>query len=447
MDNTKFCKKIEKIIYYITKYGLDHMEGNINEFPSNPLIVKEFYSKVHKGFYYAQDQVLELLPSIIYEKKDLKNKIKLARKNRDKKDELSLQKTLQTVTFQEVVLRKTMDSIAWQFLQFEPAYARRLYCNEQPIDITDSNLESELIFIEHYKKENPDGFALISDLTSFVQISDIITSNYGDPVQFIELKEGKINKKVFEIVQEAIKNPCPQYINQKLEKENPKFKEHFIRTAKQVIKNYTVVNTIKTGKGTDIATNCNVILHDAISSPNSFSSKIFELSEKCNEKGYAITTIEDCLMIGIYDTEKFPSFVFDYWMKLLNFNDKIYNLRSSFYNPTAFPIFLFGFPNKFIIDLIAGKRVVKMALDIDKWLKKLEKVGASYRLLSPKETKRIEQEDKGKIILLRKDNRFIEIKYKSQSILLGGGLLSKIFTHFFTPNSICDELLEILKKT
>ncbi len=49
------------------------------------------------------------------------------------------------------------------------------YTTDELIDITDSNLDSELYYIDEYVKENPEGFVLISDLTSFIQVGDIVT--------------------------------------------------------------------------------------------------------------------------------------------------------------------------------------------------------------------------------------------------------------------------------
>lgn len=72
-------------------------------------------------------------------------------------------------------MRKSMDSIAWQLFNYDITVMRRLYYGQELIDITDSNLDSELYYIDEYVKENPEGFVLISDLTSFIQVGDIVT--------------------------------------------------------------------------------------------------------------------------------------------------------------------------------------------------------------------------------------------------------------------------------
>ena len=48
---------------------------------------------------------------------------------------------------------------------------------------------------EKYLEENPTGFVLISDLTSFVQVGDVVNLSLQKGIQIIELKEGKKNEE------------------------------------------------------------------------------------------------------------------------------------------------------------------------------------------------------------------------------------------------------------
>ncbi len=104
------------------------------------------------------------------------------------------------IKYQEMVVRKAMDSIAWQILKYDLTVMRRLYQGHELIDITDSNLESELRYIDKYLEENPTGFVLISDLTSFVQVGDVVNLSLQKGMQIIELKEGKKNGEIFQIM-------------------------------------------------------------------------------------------------------------------------------------------------------------------------------------------------------------------------------------------------------
>ena len=223
MNEAKLTRELKEIIYYIRKYGIDRMNQDMQTILGDESLRIEFYTQVHKGFYYAQERALALLTKILKERKQLKKELAIARTAKDKQKQSQLNTAIEMSKYHECVVRKTMDALVWVIFSFHTSSVRRLFCREEPIDITDSNLESEIEYINRYKASHPDGFALICDLTSVAQIGDIITISPTKGIDIVELKDGHVNMQVYELINEASKNPCPAYFSCALQDKNPSF--------------------------------------------------------------------------------------------------------------------------------------------------------------------------------------------------------------------------------
>lgn len=318
MNDTKFSRELKSLIWYVRGYGIQHISfdiNSINGFTKENEKIEEFLTQVHRGFYLAQDRVTYLLKKVLLEQKELKKTISQVRCRHEKDKEQEIKQSLNNVKYQERVLRKVMDSIAGQIFNYDLTTLRRLYYGQELIDITDSNLNSEISFIKNYVRDNSYVFALISDLTSFIQIGDIITLSKNKGIEILELKEGTINEKISEVIDEAVKVQCPKYLQLRLETENESFIKHFERNVNQIFRAHKVIETISKGYGTDLNTGQKIrIIQDEIEL-DTFTDTVNKLSEDCNKKGYSISVIEGCLLIGVYDVGKFPSCAFDAWAK------------------------------------------------------------------------------------------------------------------------------------
>lgn len=445
MNEAKLTRELKEIIYYIKKYGKDRIGQDLQTVLGDESLRIDFYTQVHKGFYYAQERALTLLTKILKERKRLKRELVSARTAKDKQKQSQLTTAIEMSKYHESVVRKTMDSLVWVIFNGQASSVRRLYCFEEPIDITDSNLESEIDYIEKYKASHPEGFALICDLTSVAQIGDIITISPTDGIDVVELKDGHVNKQVFELISEASKNPCPEYLPNALQDKNPKFIKHVHRTIKQIQKDNNAIKTINTGHGKEPKTGMGVHITEGDLIENDYSVAMRELSLNCNKSGYSITTIQNCLHVGVYDTTKFPSEMFDIWMRSINTKTYTYDLRRSFTEPLAYPAFLHPFSETFIIDIINGKKVVKIALNFDEWFNMLETFGCTPKWMSKKQTAR----DKAKInipgVWIEVDGQGIEIEKDGTMLQLSTGICSRIFSKFLTPLSACELIVELLQ--
>lgn len=439
MNNTKFSRELKTLIYYLREYGIQHIDFKFNSLDSLPkeqVQIDQFMAQVHQGFFAAQDRTIYLLKKVLQEQKRLKVSLADARRQHDKELSQKFLDSLNQVKFQERVLRKVMDGIAWQIFHYDLSTLRRLYCGQEPIDITNSNLDSEIRFAEDYVRDNPDGFVLISDLTSFVQVGDVVALSKKDGTKIIELKEGEVNNKVFNLIDEAIEVNCPKYLELKLKNEDEHFIKHLARAIKQIDKSSQAFKAISTGYGTDLLTGQEVrIIQDEIKL-DTYSDVMKKLSEDCHKKGYAISVVEGCLLIGVYDTPKFPSWAFNMWTDELHIKMPIYDMRMSFYDPLSYPIFLQPFSDTFITKLISGEKVIKITLDIEQWLETLRKDGCTVKWMSKKETARVNSKLKGSNKMFDIDGQGIVVEKDGMKLQIGQGIFSRLFTNFITPSSI-----------
>lgn len=232
-------------------------------------------------------------------------------------------------------------------------------------------------------------------------------------------------------------NPCPYYLYKKLENETGKFREQFKRDVKQIGRAAEVSKIINEGEGKDLLTGTSVKIYNDEIVLGTYDSVVENLLKECDKKGYAISVVEGCLLIGVYKGGKFPTVAFEAWAKGLNIEMPIIDFRQSFFDPLAFPIFLQVFPDNYILDIIMGRKIIKLTIDINKWLERFEENGCSYRWMSKKETARVNAELNGKMKIFTLNDCGVELSNENGvKQYLGEGIFSRMFTSLNTPSSL-----------
>ena len=446
MKDVKFERELKNLIYYVLQYGIHR--STIKADMPNPSYdeMVAFVTNVHKGFMLAQESVVRNLTEVLQQKKKAKQQLKIDNWERNTAAKKADQDLLNKLKFQDYVFRKVIDSIAFILLRYELSDAHRLYCGEEPIDITDSNLQSCIKYSQEIYQKDPMTFALISDLSSFIQAGDILQYRYGEKVSVIELKEGVVNEKVLETMRFYEQTKCDMFLNLTLEQEGPRFERQLFRTAKQIQKDLSIVDVMNTGRGTDMFTGLNVnVIQDNIEF-ETFTETVKELLKDARAKGYAISVIDGCLPIGVYYNAKFPKEIFTHWMKVSKIDAPIIDLRQSILNPTAYPIFLLDIPQNSLMDIVLGKVSVLMSLDVNQWLSPLQKDGYKVELMSEKKMKSIYKTKQNCIHPIKTKGKCVVIEKGNVQMLLQGGLLGRMFTMFSTPSSMRKYIVEMFKQ-
>ena len=151
MKDIIFYRELKILINGVRSYGIQHCcDKNADALLEDFERRNDFTIQVHKGFFLAQRNAIFLLQKILKEQKCLKTELKQAKRDKDN-DKINLVgNRMKKVKYQEMVVRKSMDSIAWQLFSYDLTVMRRLYHGQELIDITASNLDSELYYIDKY---------------------------------------------------------------------------------------------------------------------------------------------------------------------------------------------------------------------------------------------------------------------------------------------------------
>lgn len=445
VNKKKFEREVKSLIYFVREYGIQHTPISVEKILKTHETWMQFAQNVHHGFYLAQKNVVRLLTKVLTERKQLKSDLKDARRNKLKEEIAKISNLIEENKYQEMVFRKVMDAIAWQLFHYDVSVLKKLYGGEELIDITDSNLESELFAVDRFLEEDPSCFVLISDLTTFIQVGDLIVFRPDKGLEIYELKDGEKNKEICDLLKKYMNNEiCLVY---ELSKQDMYFIEQFSRTIKQVARETSVINTINTGKGRDLYTGLETTISQTIVEMDCFVEKVRELIQQCNKKNHAIGVIEGCLLIGIYKQGKFPLVAFEAWKRACDIKVPTYNMRYSLLDPLTQPIFLLSLPDNAITDIIMGRIIILMTLNLDDWLETFVKDGYTYHWMNKKQTSRVTFPRIGNP-LFKIDGRGIMIKNKQGAeLMIGDGPFVRMFSSFYLPSSIRKYQEKVLDET
>jgi len=426
-----FEETIRKINIYVTRYGIDKLNAPVNL--KNKLQYNKFISYVHEGFGLAQEEIINTLLLIQQQKDECKAKLK----NEKNKEILKTLKDKQeSLANQEMITRKLADSIAWQLIGQFHYIARRMYTGQNQLSIKSSNLSSGQEFVTRYNKENTLRFALLTDITSFLQLGDVLVLDRSDSNPIIgvaELKEGKKNEETREFLDFLYKSKCPKSMYYFAQEKGEKQFEQLMRMVKQDYKTAANLSILEKGSGRDPISEINVRISEDIFILQHYEDVVRHLLEKCDEKGWAIEHFEGCLSIGAY---KFPfpgNQAFKAWVSGNNFPAS--DLRSGFSIPLAMPIFLLNLGEENVMDLTMGRKNVLIHLNIDEWINLGLRNGLACEWLSSKATHKLLDKRNKQLRPYVFENRAIKFAQGDKEYYVGDGILVRILFEFVKPSS------------
>lgn len=447
MKKNIFIREVKNTLYYILEYGIKNttFRSNIYHETNNPEKMKLFVEKVHEGFMAAQKSIIHNLLKLSEEKKNLKYRIKELRRNKVSNEQIQwLEEKYDRARYQELIFRKLADTIAWQLLEQDLTAIRRLYNFASEIDISNSNLDYDVKVAEDIFNDDKTIFPLLTDITSFIQVGDILAKDYFKrQVGILELKEGKVNEKIEEILDSFSKTKCDYMLYRELKDRDKNFSRQFKRYIKQQNKIIKTIDTINKGEGVDYSTGFNVKIPDDVFITKHFEDKINKMLQEVDKKNYSITVIDNCLFVGVYNRTNIPiDEAFSAWVKGFQIEFPEVDIIHSCKSPLSYPIFLHPFSIQDKVKLVSGEKCIKLSLDIKKWLELLKEYGINYRWLSRKETARINSRPVP-VKAFEINGQAIELEYEGIKETLYDGIFGRMVYQFLTPMSA----IEFIKHT
>ncbi len=241
---------------------------------------KEFIAACHRGFEKGQARVLSSL-------RDLSQTTEVSPDERD---------------FRMLCLRKVIDAIAVQLLRMKDHVRRRL-CLEPRI----RNIDPRVVEEAHARalemnRESRQTFALVADLTTFVQVCDIIRVDFRDGrfrTRLIELKTGKVNDMLLEELEKF--EPRPEALAQL--DEDPRIPASHLPQAKRMLRQRIrlarIEETLRTDHGTDPVTGATIHLSKDEIELESFCQAVERCCSAASHAGSSSMTVGHCLHIAV----------------------------------------------------------------------------------------------------------------------------------------------------
>ncbi|WP_238066831.1 hypothetical protein [Pseudomonas shirazica] len=333
----------------------------------DPEIRKKFYSLAHAGMRQAQARIIDIIRS----------------------EEPWPDSNIQ-------LLHKLSDSIAWQMIGNQLCYARRFYKDQKLVDLNHSNFGSIIKAIEHHHQSTPDGFALISDLTSFVQVGDLLIADADGRFKIAEVKEGDKNHEIMEFMKFFMKSECPRALHYFIQEHGPQSLKQLQRMLRQATRMAHVTEIFNSGSSQDPDTEHKINIPEETIYIESWDKELNHILNISDTRGYALDTVDECLFIASYSrtsTMAAGHIMFNTWFDNCGGTPDCPRTRliDCMWHPLALPIFNRDIADRHKLDILFGRKNVCIGLNIPALFKQLAKNGFEVRKATNKEASQMDQ--------------------------------------------------------
>ena len=429
-----FEEKIKEIFFYSSRYGVYTMFKGEKP-PLDGFDGKQLNRHCLDGFKIAQTKIIDELRTLQIKSKQYQEDIKQAKRDRDKEVENTLTKELSILNYQSDIFRNLADTIAWQMLNGNHYFLRRLYTHETgEKDLIDKSFEFVIDFSDKINK-NPDAFCLISDITNSIQLGDcLIVDEEG--VKISEIKSGEANFKALNVIKENELTES-KFDEEELKKE---FDEKFIKQLKRMLtqnaKTERASKIIQDNKGDDPKyKDTKVYITESDTEIETYHSALINLINQLDEKDWAYDCIEAIVHIGVYknDWRLYGQFS----MKSLCDPFPFVDLMSSRGIAICEPVFLMPIRDDKIIDLVLGRIKIFIGIDVEKFIEFSNHLGIKASWSSSKELhKYLDSFKYNSKEMYSFNNKGIKVEINSQELFLGHGFFSKMIFDHILPSTM-----------
>lgn len=338
---------------------------------------------------------------------------------------------------EDALYRTAMDTIAWQMLERQLCFARRIYRDKKQPSLANSNLESVVRATRYLREQKPGSMPLISDLTTFVQIGDIMMADPHSGISIVEVKEGEKNHEIGKLATFYRQSGCERFKQIVTETETAHTVKQFDRMLRQMDRMDFATNVLGKGYGRDPDSDQEINIPEPYVPMDDWEDRLNQLFDNALDRGWALDVIDECLFVGCYAEEKMRAaspLMFLSWFDKYADGEFIplARLIDCVGVPLALPVFATPIPPERMLDLLFGRLHVCMGISIPRLVEACEMSGIDVRHPKNKRERKWVHEMRGEAI-----------KYKGQAIVLerDGKMMipgSGIFVRsLFTSNARC----------
>lgn len=445
METTEeFGIKLTEIADLAFYYGIESLPDAQKSRPGHEWSKDEmdfFMEKCHDGFKLAQNRLVEEVMSYQLLYRQNKEHIKQSRSGVDKTKTKELQNKEKVIIRRLHNLSHIADGMVVQMLGQQVDVARRLNIGEKGSKhLENSNIEHVIKVVNELNKK-PGTFALISDLTSYIQIGDIFVIDREKGYYISELKEGEVNAKLRKFIDTSLENGPPV-----CEGFQPDFTDHEMdqikRMLKQDLRALQAVEIVNTDEGIDPKTGGRMTVRTPVVDMEFYDGIFIPMLEELKTKNWSYTVLDRCLHIGMYHGEVGLLMAAGTIPGILERAAENYIVVDLMAITESLSETLFAkpLPKDFVIKLMTGQAKIIIGIDMDKLIQVFNDNGVKTRWLSKRETGKVNSNGK-KLEIVVINGRAIGIELgPGKEGIVSGGIISKIVFDNVLPSSLAQAM-------
>jgi hypothetical protein len=481
MNNWELCDPLLKdfeptvreIFYLISRAGMEayKKEGRPQPALMDRANMKRFLKLCHRGFARGQELLVENLLTVRREHSNYALKLKGARKEKRKEDVSRIINVMRVLENRERVLRSMADFLALEMLRDQKWVIHRFTHSTESPPFSENAIQAAHHFARMSNAAGFLKFSLVTDITSCIHAGDIlqIDRNDIDPrISIIELKEGAVNKEIFQVLGDSFKPP-----DETLEAFKARHGESGIKQLTRIQRQHerlsAAISILESDQGMDILTGTEIHLSKDIIFLENWFDLLAQILMDVRKRGIAFREVEGVVQIvahrhnfpgvsrrsvahAIYhildpdnpcllkeDAQKEFSGMRDRLEPLMDLRDSIY--YGDFLAPWVLP----GADENTILDILFGQTVVLMHLDPLGLIRLSEKMELPLRWATREEEAKSAQ-DRAVAQPMRFRHGILITAERGPKIVLGPGLFKRIWFDFALPSQLIRDTYKLVRK-
>jgi hypothetical protein len=446
IEQTKDFKEFEvqviELADLICEYGLKTTIEKTG-FKGNNLeqLVEEhrltFMQYCHDGFKLAQSRILKMMLEFENHRETLTDKLKNANREKQKETASRLKEKIAQIEYKEDILRHLIDCISWQLFNGQLYINRRLYQGVKGSKkLKSSNINSAILVAEQINK-HPYDFALITDLSAFIQTADLIHVKETGEKIFVELKQGGKSREILKVMDKMLASEQPPGEILKEANLDINSMDQLIRNLKQFAQASNVTSILRNDKGKDKSGRDVNIITPKEDTPM-FLEELNTLEKQLSTQNWAYNVVDECLHIAFYKgiMKNGGPAILEGLAESNNQSHFIVNFLTVIKSLNK-PFFFLPVSKSLIFDILFGRVKFFIMLEMEKFMDLFPKFGLKAEWMTPKETMKIKQSQKNAQMFTLK-NKGIKITKDGVegNMIVTHGLLSKMFFEHIYPSYI-----------
>ncbi len=286
---------------------------------------------------------------------------------------------------------------------------------------------------------------LISDLTTFVQIGDILAAAPYGGLSILEVKEGQKNHEILGLATFYRQSGCEHFKQFVSETETVQTVKQFERVLRQMDRMDFATTVISKGKGIDPDSNQEIDIPEPYFPMEDWDTELNKTLDGALDRGWALAVIDDCLFVGAYASEHMRAaspFVFLAWLDKFTGGESspVVRLIDCVREPLALPIFAIPTSPERIMDVLFGRLHVCMGISIPCFVKACEKHGITVR--APKNKSERNTINSMRSEAIKHNGHPIVLERNGKVIIPASGIFVRSLFHYQRPMSFINTMFD-----